>query len=62
MPGLIFDSVGDKRSPPESIAPLGKGAFIPSANQPDKPQFSILLRQEKMMQNVQTEPKIYFGW
>ena len=32
MPGLVFASVGDKRSPPESIAPLGKGAFIPSVN------------------------------
>ena len=29
--------------------------------QSDKLQFSILLRQEKKMQNVQTEPKIYFG-
>ena len=27
----------------------------------DKLKFSILLRQEKKMQNVQTEPKIYFG-
>ena len=31
------------------------------SKQLDKLQFSILLRQEKKMQNVQTEPKIYFG-